>query len=271
MMRSSFLCKLNLVIICWCLVGGFAQPAMAYGTIGHRVVAEIAERNLTPKARALLKTLIGGEGLAYWANWPDFIKSDTTGFWKPADQWHYINLTGNQAKENFTDSLKAQPVPNLYTQIPAMMQQLGNGKLPLQERRQALYFLLHLVGDLMQPLHVGRPEDLGANRIQVMWFSKRTNLHAVWDTDLVDHQQYSFTEFATVLNSAPASKKAAFQKGTLEDWFWESHTLANDIYARVPADGNLGYKYNYMYKQLLEDQLLKGGLRLARLLNEVLR
>jgi S1/P1 Nuclease len=247
------------------MISGFC---FGYGVTGHRVVAEIAQRHLAKKTLRELRELIGGEGLAYWSNWPDFIKSDTTGTWKAADRWHYVNLTANQARATFADSLKGFAPPNLYTQIPAMIAQVKDKTLPLEKRRQALYFLVHFIGDLHQPLHVGRPEDLGANRINVMWFDKKTNLHSVWDSDLVNFQQYSFTEYATVLNVVDKDRVKELQQGTLEDWFFESHTQANNIYQRSPNDSNLGYRYNYLFQAVLEDQLLKGGLRLARVLNE---
>ena len=87
----------------------------SYGVTGHRVVADIAENHLTGKAKRHLKKIIGDQKLAYWANWPDFIKSDTTGVWKHTDQWHYVNINPQDNFKSFSDSLKAQTGPNLYT------------------------------------------------------------------------------------------------------------------------------------------------------------
>ncbi|MDR0792078.1 MAG: S1/P1 nuclease [Chitinophagaceae bacterium] len=248
----------------------FTQSVFAWGTIGHRVVAEIAQRHLSKKAVRELKTLIGNEHLACWANWSDFIKSDTTGRWKAASKWHYVNMPEHTGKEVFIQVLKDLKGENLYSQIQAMAAQLKDKKLPMEQRQIALRFLIHLVGDLEQPLHTGREEDLGGNKITVYWFNKKTNLHALWDEALVDFQQYSYTEYATVLDVADKNQIALWQNSPLEDWFYESHILADKIYTLTPDNSKLSYSYNYIFSEDLNNQLLKGGVRLAKILNDVL-
>lgn len=245
--------------------------AFSWGTTGHRVVGEIAQRHLTKKAKKELQKIIGQETLPLWANWADFIKSDTTHTWDHASKWHYVNMPGNLGKDEFINGLKQLQGENLYTQIKEMSAQLKNKSLPVEKRQIALRFLIHLVGDLHQPLHVGRQEDLGGNKISVTWFDKQTNLHSVWDNSIVEFQQYSYTEYANILDIADPDDVKAWQQSSLEDWFYDSYTLANKVYASVPADGKLGYKYNYIFQQDLDRQLLKGGVRLAQLLNELLK
>jgi hypothetical protein len=247
------------------------QRTYAWGVTGHRVVAEIAQRHLSKSTKKALKEIIGKQSLAYWGNWPDFIKSDTTHTWDEASKWHYVDLPGNMSRKDFIDSLKKLHGENLYTQIAAMMAQLRNKALPVEKRRNALAFLVHFVGDLHQPLHVGRDEDQGGNKIPLSWFDAKTNLHSIWDTKLVDFQQYSFTEYATALNIADEQQVQAWQQSSLEDWFYESHVLSDKVYAHSPADSKLGYQYNYLFQADLDAQLLKGGLRLAKLLNEVFK
>lgn len=244
--------------------------AFCWGVTGHRVVAEIAQRHLSKKAKKELKKLIGLENLAMWANWPDFIKSDTTGTWAMASKWHYVNMPGDLSKEDFISGLQKLPGENLYTQIKAMAAQLKDRSLTDEKRQIALRFLIHFVGDLHQPLHVGREADQGGNKISVTWFDKPTNLHSVWDNSLVEMQQYSYTEYAGVLDIASDEQVAAWQNSSLEDWFYDSYVLANKVYASVPADGKLGYKYNYFFQKDLDLQLLKGGVRLAKMLNDAL-
>jgi hypothetical protein len=152
-----------------------------------------------------------------------------------------------------------------------MAAQLKDKSLSQEKRQIALRFLIHFVGDLHQPLHVGREEDQGGNRIKVNWFEKETNLHSVWDNSLVDFQQYSYTEYAAVLDIANGEQVLAWQNSSLEDWFYDSYILANRVYASVPADGKLGYKYNYIFQQDLDRQLLKGGVRLAKVINDALQ
>ena len=248
-------------------------PLVSYcwGVTGHRVVAEIAQSHLSSKAKKELRKLIGKESLSQWANWPDFIKSDTTHTWDMASKWHYVNIPGNLGKDDFIKALKGLTGENLYSQIQAMTSQLKDKSLPVEKRQIALRFLIHLVGDLHQPLHVGREEDQGGNKISVNWFEKTTNLHSVWDNALIDFQQYSYSEYARALDIASESDVETWQNSSLEEWFYDSYQLANKVYASVPADGKLGYKYNYIFKQDLDMQLLKGGLRLALLINEALK
>lgn len=241
-----------------------------WGTTGHRVIAEIAQNHLTRKAKRHLKKIIGDEKLAYWANWPDFIKADTTGVWKSTEQWHYVNVDSQKNFKSFDESLKVQKAPNIYTQIKILSDQINDKNTPKKDREIALRFLIHLMGDLAQPLHVGRAEDLGGNKIKLQFFGEKTNLHSLWDTKLVDFQKYSYTEFATILDVKSKDEVKKIQSGTLEDWFWDSHQEANRIYANSVADTNYSYDYNYKFNDLLERQLLYGGLRLAKVLNQIL-
>jgi hypothetical protein len=247
-----------------------SQYLFAWGLTGHRVTAEIAQRHLSAAAIKELAKLIGNEPLAYWANWPDFIKSDTTHTWDATSKWHYVDVPGNITRDVFLHDLKKLPGQNLYTQIQAMLTQLKNKSLPKQQRITALKFLVHLIGDAHQPLHVGRDEDQGGNKITVYWFDKKTNLHALWDSGLIDFQQYSYTEYATVLDNASQQQVKAWQKASLEDWLYESHVLSDKIYALSAPESKLSYRYNYLFQQDLDKQLLKAGLRLAALLNEAL-
>jgi hypothetical protein len=247
------------------------QQAKAWGVTGHRVVGEIAQRHLTKKAAKAIKEIIGQESLALWSNWPDFIKSDTTHTWDKADVWHYVDLPGHMGRDAFVTGLKALPGNNLYTQIPAMLAQVKDKNIAVEARRNALAFLVHLIGDLHQPLHVGRDEDQGGNKILLFWFEAKTNLHSLWDTKLVDFQQYSFTEYATAINTKSLAQVNAWQQSSLEDWFYESHVLSDKVYDLSPADSKQGYKYNYLFKDDLDAQLLKGGVRLAKMLNEAFK
>lgn len=248
----------------------FSGEVFAWGTTGHRVIAEIAENHLKPKAKRHLKKIIGDQKLAYWANWPDFIKSDTTGIWKHADAWHYVNISPQNDIQSFSAALKAQPGPNLYTQIKVAADTIRNNDTAPHQREIYLRFLIHLVGDLSQPMHAGRAEDLGGNRIQLQFFREPTNLHSLWDSKLVDHQKYSYTEYAGVLDILTRKEIETIQSGKLEDWFFDSHRIANQLYANVKPGENYSYDYIYKYNAILERQLLYGGLRLAKVLNEVL-
>lgn len=257
----------NLMLLTAVLAANFMY---SYGVTGHRVVAEIAEIHLTGKAKGHLKKIIGDQKLAYWANWPDFIKSDTTGVWKHTDQWHYVNISPQDNFKSFSDSLQAQTGPNLYTQIKTLSAQIKDKNTTAKDREIALRFLIHLVGDSSQPMHVGRAEDLGGNRIKIKFFGENTNLHSLWDSKLIDFQKYSYSEYSALLDVKSKEEVKQIQTGTLEEWLYDSHQSANRIYTNTVMDGSYAYDYNYKFADLMERQLLYGGLRLAKILNDIL-
>ncbi|MDQ6756490.1 MAG: S1/P1 nuclease [Bacteroidota bacterium] len=245
--------------------------SFGWGITGHRVVAEIAQHHLTAKAKTELSKLIGKGNLALWANWADYIKSDTTHQWDSVSKWHYVDIAGNLPKDSFVIALKNLTGKNLYTQIPEMIKEIKNRSLPIQQRQIALRLLIHFIGDLHQPLHVGRPEDEGGNKITVYWFDRKTNLHSVWDASLIDFQQYSYTEYANQLDIASLAEENKWKRTSLDDWFYESHSIADKIYSLTPAESKLSYRYNYLFKSDLDNQLLKGGIRLAKILNDIFK
>lgn len=262
--------KVLQILILGIVFVGISTSAMAWGLTGHRIIAEIAQRHLSKKAARNLSKLIGRAPLAFWANWPDFIKSDTTDKWKQTGPWHYVDLPGNLDKPDFIKDLQSLEGKNLYTQIPEMQAVLANKDLPLVQRQIALRFLIHFIGDLHQPLHVGRDEDAGGNKIKVIWFGKSTNLHTLWDTQLIDFQKWSYTEYATNIDTVDRNEIMMIQSGSLEDWAFQSHQLSDIIYDKTPSGSNLSYNYNFLFFDRLNQQLLDGGLRLAAILNQIL-
>lgn len=257
---------LNYLWIAGCFLT--SSYSFAWGTTGHRVVVEIAESHLNCKAKRQIKKIIGKQPLAYWANWPDFIKSNPD--WKMADSWHYLNFPSGLNRSDFDVNLENSSDENLYKRTLIIINELKNHKnLSLQKKQENLYFLIHLIGDTHQPLHIGREEDLGGNKIEVEWFKNTTNIHSLWDSKLVDFQQYSYTEYAEVLDFHDKKFNKTLTAGNLNDWLYDSYQKAEDIYANTKAGDKLWYNYNYQYISTLEEQLLKGGLRLAKVLNEV--
>jgi hypothetical protein len=129
--------------------------------------------------------------------------------------------------------------------------------------------LVHFVGDLHQPMHIGQKEDKGGNAIQVEWFGRGTNLHAVWDTKMIENWNMSYLELAD--NAKDVSKKqiAAIEAGTLIEWVDEVHELTKKIYKSAAIGENLRYKYSYDHFSIVRDQLQIGGIRLAKILNDI--
>ena len=263
-MNTRILKKIFIAVF---FIFGIAE-ASAWGVTGHRVVAEIAENHLTNRAKRKLKKLIGKQKLAYWANWPDNVRNSPE--WKNTSTWHYVNIPPQETKEQFIEQLKNNNKPNIYTAIQNVKGVIVDKNTPDADREIYLRFLVHFLGDMMQPMHTGREEDLGGNLIKIQFFKKDTNLHSLWDSGLIDNTKYSYTEFARVLDVKSKEEIKQIQSGSLEDWLYESHQAANQLYASVKPGENYSYDYQEQYKDLLERQLLHAGLRLAKILNEVL-
>ena len=227
----------------------FPFELSAWGMTGHRVVAQIADQNIKSSTRKKINRLLDNMSIAYWANWPDFIKSDKSGEYDHAE-----------IKQD-----------NVYSEIPKLERIITDNVSSVEQKRVALYFLVHLMGDAHQPMHVGREEDLGGNRISVLWFNDKSNLHSVWDGKLIDYMKYSYTEYANLLNTISKEKKKSLESGTLEDWLYESHCLANEIYSSVNNEDRLSFDYAYKYTDVVELQLQRGGLRLAVILDQIFR
>lgn len=247
----------------------FPFELLAWGMTGHRVVAQIADQNIKSSTRKKINKLLDNMPIAYWANWPDFIKSDKTGEYDHTHIWHYVNAPGNLSKEDFIAYIKNVKQDNIYKEITLLERTIADKVSSVQQKRVALYFLVHLMGDAHQPMHVGREEDLGGNRISVLWFNDKSNLHAVWDGKLIDYMKYSYTEYANLLNTISKEKKKTLQAGTLEDWLYESHCVANEIYSSVNNEDRLSFDYAYKYTDVVELQLQRGGLRLAAILDQI--
>ena len=258
--------KLKFLIPLCVFILSFSQ-AQAWGTIGHRVIAEIAERNLTKKAKRNIYKVTENQKLAYFANWPDFVKSDSR--FKDNDSWHYINLEANLSEEECREALENSSEKNLYKRVLILIDELEKDNLSDEKEREYLYYLIHMIGDAHQPMHMGRPQDLGGNKISVKWFGQPTNIHAVWDSKLVDFEKYSYTEYAEVLDVLTKKEKKSVQQGELKHWLFDSHILANEIYADAASREDLRYEYHYKYKKMVEDQMMKAGLRLAKVLNVI--
>ena len=242
--------------------------AAAWGTLGHRIVGEVADSYINAKTRLAIKQILGNETMAMTANWADFIKSDTS--YNYLSNWHYVNLPADLSQSDVYRFLDNQPGPNIYNKLNDMIAVLKNTKSTAEQKKLALRMVIHLVGDLHQPMHTARKDDLGGNKIQLLWFGEKSNLHRVWDEQLIDYQQLSYTEYTKAINFATPQQVVNWQKNTLKDCVFESYTICNKIYATgIKNDDKLSYKYNFDWIGTVNEQLLKGGVRLAGILNTI--
>lgn len=273
-MRASLL----IAAVAVCLA---PSPAQAWGKTGHRVVAAIADTQLSGLARAHVREILGGaESLDEAANWPDEMRSAPGAFWqKTATPWHYVTLNGitydHAPAEG--DALQA------LTHFRAVLQ---DPKASIADKQMALRFIVHLVGDLHQPLHAGKCCDKGGNDVKVTFFGKPTNLHAVWDSALPDDEQLSFSELAAKLGRHISNQDVLdWWDINPRDWISESAEIRDTVYPTAadmpkPAKGkrpkrgapvvpDLSYDYVYRFTPVMERRLQQGGVRLAAYLNDV--
>ncbi|HEY0174818.1 MAG TPA: S1/P1 nuclease [Pedobacter sp.] len=249
------------------LIAYLPMNAAAWGLTGHRVVGQIADYYLTAKARKAVMQVLGDESPAIASNWPDFIKSDST--YNYLSSWHYVDMPGDLDKNGVFNFLDTDKHPNAYNKIPEMIAILKDKQKTADQKKMAMRLLIHLLGDIHQPMHVGRKEDLGGNKIYVTWFGQRANLHHVWDEELVDGQKLSYTEYAAAINHPTKEQLTLWRQTSLKETIYESYLAANKIYAATKADDKLSYRYNFEFISMANEQLLKGGVRLAQILNDI--
>ena len=246
----------------------FSSHSYAFGKNGHRIVAQIAQQLLTPQAKQAILKITHGFPLAKIATFPDDIHPDPA--WVYTRNWHFANVNS----VNDLMAIKPNKEPhNIIQALPDVESQLMHRKtLSPQKQWQALSFYVHLIGDLHQPLHLGYLKDRGGNFDKVMFFSKQTNLHSVWDSGIINAQQLSYTEYSNFLKPNAAQIKK-WSHGTYLDWAKESVNYCKVAYNSLPSvtDGNYDLSYNYMYKTLplINQRLQQAGVRLAFELNRI--
>lgn len=241
----------------------FANAPVVWSRTGHRVIGDVAQAHLTRKARKSIAKLLDGRNLATVSNFADEIKADT--LYRKFSAWHYVNIP----KGKTYDEVEPSRYGDLVVAINTCIDVVKSKSNPKEERAFYLKLLVHFVGDLHQPMHVGRLEDKGGNDIQVQWFNEGSNLHRVWDSNLIEHNGMSYSEMAVSLPHLSARQKKAIQQGDVMEWVEESHLIADAVYESVEAGEKLYYRYGYVWWPTVEKQLQKGGLRLAKILNDL--
>lgn len=269
--------------------------AYAWGPVGHRVVAEIAQRHLTPAAQARVNRLLEGRTLADVANWPDELRSDPR--FEKYGPLHYATVKDGLttyrdsekarcgdivvAIEAFTTFLRTNSRESLYTVKALTDKSDGTGQgacNPVETdpltQLQALSFLVHLMGDLHQPLHVGGT-DRGGNMVSVNWMDRwKSNLHSIWDDEMVDFERIGYTQYARFLDRASEADAKRWMSGNIIAYADEAIAMRSKLYVYpddpgTPAVPKISYKYIGTHRERMREQLLKGGLRLAGVLNSV--
>lgn len=235
---------------------------LGWGANGHRAVGQIAENHLSKKALRNVRSLLEDNSLAEASNWMDEIKSDDA--FDHTHDWHWVTIpTG--VDYSATD---LNPNGDLFAKTEEIITALRGKNLSREEEIKYLKFLIHLVGDIHQPLHVGHAHDAGGNSVQVTWFGKPSNLHKVWDTEMIESKKLSFTELVDFIDAPGKPTIEKWQESTVNEWIAESASLREQVY-KFPENNKLGYEYLYQNFNTVQLRISQAGIRLAGLLNEI--
>lgn len=252
-MRKSVLAMF--VCVC-CFVN-----ANGWGPTGHRATGYIANRYLSKKTKAQLERILKGQSLAIASTWMDEVRSDTA-FVKMND-WHWVTIPDGMKY----DQVEKNPKGDLLQTIDRLITELKQKKVSAEMEAQYVKMLIHLIGDIHMPLHVGRGDDYGGNAIKVSWFRSETNLHHIWDEDMINETHLSYTELAESLDKPTEQQLKDWRTSGLFDWATESMAYRSQIYDI--KNGKLGYEYSYYNFPTVRLRLLQAGVRIAQVLNDI--
>ena len=248
---------------CYLFFSGNACKASDWGKTGHRVIGLVAQQHLTARTQEKVQYLLEGAPLAHVATFADEIRSDNS--FDHMVPWHYVNIDQNLS---YSESVK-NPKGDIVTAMDHCVEVLQNPNSSFEDKAFYLKLLVHFIGDIHQPLHAGRKADAGGNDIEVRWFGKITNLHRLWDSDLIDYYKMSFTELAASLPKPSIIEHKKLIDVPRLDWVYESQELATKIYKNTPKKATLGYVYHYQHFDIVRKRLRAAGLRLAATLNAI--
>lgn len=240
-----------------------AEISPEWGPTGHRTIGDIAQKHLNHKAEKRVNQILKGHSLAFVSTFGDDIKSERS--YDRFKVWHYVNYPFGIP---YRQSVK-NPSGDVIYGINECIRILKDKKTSPKDQEFYLKLLVHLVGDMHQPMHAGLAEDKGGNDFQVRWFNKGTNLHRLWDSDMIEHYNMSYTELSD--NMVDPSKEwiQSKQKGNAEQWIDEVHQIAEKVYKSASIGEKLGYRYSYDHFETVRSQLYIAGIRLAAILNDI--
>ncbi len=260
-----------------------ASTAYAWGPAGHSIVCQIATEHLTPKAKEAVGRILAKQTLADACNWPDRIRKDKS--YEFALTWHYVTIPTGETYQSAHKHEKG----DVIEASERMAKILTMANRTAKEKREALAFLGHFVGDLHQPLHVGRDNDRGGNLCVLAGGKEAGNLHYVWDSKILESMGIQYYELARRLSLVSAPQVQQLQRGSMEAWAMESQAIREErVYPpgegrsneRSPMCAKAGTQaqkgpfslpngYLDANQEVIRDRLQAAGIRLAGILNRL--
>ena len=255
------------------LACAWPNPAQAWGPLGHRLVARLAQAQLASPVQAEVDRLLATEGLqslADIANWADELRGSDPGLGRRSARWHYVNL--GELGCRYDAQAACRDGNCVVAAIDAQAAILGDRSRSDTERLQALKFVVHFVGDVHQPMHAGNARDRGGNTVQLQLHGRGTNLHAVWDTPLLRSARLGEDAYVRRLRSAPAPLPADASRDTrTAAALWAEQSCAIALAPGVyPTGSRIDDSYLHRHRPTAERQVKLAGARLAALLDATL-
>ena len=261
LIKILIIMKLNTILLSAALCGSLS--AFGWGQKGHDVTAAIAERHLTQATLDSINSILGGKSIVYYANWPD--NACHTDEYAYTKTWHYRNIDADETYASAPRNEAGDVVSAIEEQVAI----LRNPSASKDDKWLALVLTVHFLGDIHQPLHMGRLSDRGGNSHEIKYFGGKTNLHSTWDSKLVESaHKWGYTEWVDQIDRADEAETALIlDGGTPLSWGEETYEIAKKVYDSTPEGTNVSYDYIADWSPVIEQQFLRGGLRLADLLN----
>lgn len=230
----------------------------AWSKEGHHIICAISRQYMSDQAKDSIQKYLGDLSFEEASVWMDEARRQAGHAY--LNSWHYINIEKDQT---YVEDKK----PNLINRLQLAMYNLKNKLGDFQTKQFNLKVLIHLIGDLHQPLHVGYGSDRGGNDVKVNFLGKETNLHKLWDEDMIHSQRTDFQMCMKHKEELPPFKNEGYNELLIKNWALESRALLASVYNT--GNGLLSSVYLKNNLPLLEIQLLKAGRRLAFLLNDI--
>lgn len=236
--------------------------SFVWGRDGHAITADIAREHMTEKTLQEVTNLLRDMTLAEASVWMDVVRPQDA--YAHTRDWHWVTIPGGETYEESEKNPNGDAVSALEEHING----LKSGSLDTTQRAEALKIVIHLVGDIHQPLHVGTGEDRGGNDVRLNYLGRDTNLHSLWDTQMIRSYQIAVGQWVTALNLPTPAEVEAWQKASVRDWAHESMTYREFMYD-LPEDLTIGWDYRNRYFNIVEKRLLQAGVRMAGVLNDI--
>ncbi len=233
--------------------------SFAWGAAGHQMVADIAKQKLNPGIEAKVQQFLDSTTFEKAATWMDDVRSEHT--YDYMKTWHYVNIEKG-------DTYVKNPKGDVVSELNDVMTELKNyPKMKAEDVKKDLEILFHLCGDITQPLHDGYGSDKGGNDVTVTFNVKQTNLHHVWDIDIIDNEKITVDSCMKVANAWTPAQLKSIEKMNTMDWMSDARAFLPQVYDF--SNGTLTQAYADKNKIVVEQQLAKGGFRLATVLNKI--